>query len=114
MTASVELIARHALMTQKLNKYELAEKAQCHQRTAQRILAKLHAEKQARIAGWDVCYRAPIPRYAPGAGNDVTRPKPMTMRAVQRRRRRDVEVRWNEAMAKRKKRVLERVSIHAA
>lgn len=96
------------LSQSSLNKYELAEKAQCHQRTAQRILAKLHAEKRLRICGWDVCYRYPIPRYKLGPGPNRPRPKPVPTIIVQRRRRRNPEVRWAESVAKKKKRALDR------
>jgi hypothetical protein len=109
MKPRVEESARLLLVTQRLNKYELADAASCDQRTAQRVLKLLHQKRYVRICGWDVCYRAPIPIYAIGAGKDAYRPKPIDKNAVQRRRRKDLEVRWEEALIKRKKRSLEKI-----
>lgn len=89
-------------------KYDLAAYAHCDQRTAQRILARIHKAGQARILKWASIYRHWIPVYAAGRGADCKRPPPITPAESAARRRRDLEVRWEQMMQKRLKRLRER------
>jgi hypothetical protein len=110
MRSRVELMALELMAGgARLSKYDLADAAQCDQRTAGRMLARIHkAGIGVRICGWVSIYRAWIPTYRKAPGVDVVRPKPMSGAERARRRRRDAEVRWNEMMIKRGKRLLER------
>lgn len=89
----------------QLTKYDLAEAAHCDQRTAQRALAKAHmAHEDIRVTGWAKTYRQWIPIYGIGS-RDKPKPEPLTYAQKARRRRADPEVRWNELMSKRAKRL---------
>lgn len=71
----VELKARGILAAgQKVSKYTLASLAPCDQRTAQRILARLHAGGWAYVAAWTQIYRHWIPVYKAGHRPDKLKP----------------------------------------
>lgn len=92
-----------------LTKYDLAALAHCDQRTAQRVLARIHAGTVGiRIAMWVSIYTQSIPAYAEGRVSDARKPRPQSSAQRARRRRRDVEVQIDEAMKKRATRFLER------
>jgi len=108
MFPRVERAAKALLVTKTLNKYELADLVACHQKTAQRILKKLNEERYVHVFKWEKCYRAWIPSYRFGDAKDKAKPKPKTNAETQRKRRKDIEVRWKEALVKRKKRFIEK------
>lgn len=102
---ALELLKKGA----RLSKYDLAALVHCDQRTAGRMLARIHqAGVGVRICGWVSIYRAWIPLYRVGRGVDVMKPKPMPASERARRRRANAEVRWDEMMRKRGKRLQER------
>lgn len=108
--SQVEIKALELLRAGKaMCKYDLAAWAHCDQRTAQRILQRIHkARVGVRIARWVSIYRHWIPVYRVGTGHDSAKPKPLLRAEVQRNRRKDMEVRWQEMMEKRAKRYRER------
>ncbi len=83
-TKAVELLRAG----QALTKYDLAKAAPCDQKTAQRVLAKLHSGGiGVRIVWWQQVYYQRIPIYHMSAGMDVKRPEAMDNPARQRKRR---------------------------
>jgi len=106
----VELVAWGLLNAGKvICKYDLAAIAHCDQRTAQRALKKIHASRcGVRISRWVPIYRNTIPMYFKGPGIDMPKPAAKTGAERARKRRRNPEVRWDEMMAKRAKRLHER------
>ena len=67
-----------ALQTGKrLSKYDAAEVVPCDQRTAQRMLAKIHKEGKIRICEWRTNYQHKIPVYSVDQAKDVKKPKPV-------------------------------------
>lgn len=101
MKSRVEQKARELLLSgERMSKYDLAERAHCHQRTAYRVLIQLMALDGFKIVAWGRMYFQPIPIFGVGSRN-VPKPKPMTPAQRQRKRRKDVEVRWDEMMKKR-------------
>lgn len=93
---------------QAMSKYDLSRLAHCDQRTAQRILARIHSsDRGVRISRWVSIYRAWIPVYKLGRQVDVPRPAPLTSSEIMARRRKSLEVRWEEMMKKRSKRLRE-------
>lgn len=99
MKSRVKAVA--LLCSTPMSKYDLASRAVCDQRTAQRALSALHADKLMHVASWVRCYHAWIPVYALGPGRDARKPAPMTSTHRTRLRRKDPEVCIAEAMAKR-------------
>jgi hypothetical protein len=92
-----------------LCKYDLSALAHCDQRTAQRVLKKIHASHcGVRISRWVPIYRHLIPMYFRGPGVDMPKPEPKTSAQRAAKRRKDPEVRWDELMAKRAKRLHEK------
>lgn len=90
-------------------KYDLATLAHCDQRTAQRMLQRIHrAGVGVRISKWVSIYRQWIPIYKLGRGADIPKPKPLSMAEKMAKRRKDLEFRWAEMMIKRSKRLRER------
>ena len=83
-TKAVELLRAG----QALTKYDLAKAAPCDQKTAQRVLAKLHSGGiGVRIVWWQQVYYQRIPMYHMSAGMDVKKPEAMDNPARQRKRR---------------------------
>lgn len=83
-TKAVELLRAG----QALTKYDLAKAAPCDQKTAQRVLAKLHSGGiGVRIVWWQQVYYQRIPIYHMSAGMDVKKPEAMDNAARQRKRR---------------------------
>lgn len=83
-TKAVELLRAG----QALTKYDLAKAAPCDQKTAQRVLAKLHSGGiGVRIVWWQQVYYQRIPIYHMSAGMDVKKPEAMDNPARQRKRR---------------------------
>lgn len=71
-----------------LSKYDLAKASPCDQRTAQRVLAKLHSGGiGVRIVWWQQVYYQRIPIYHISAGRDVRKPEALNNPARQRKRR---------------------------
>jgi hypothetical protein len=101
---AVELLADGRIMC----KYDLVALVHCDQRTAQRILARIHGKKIARVAKWVSIYRHWIPVYKLGNGTDCPKPKALTSAERAARRRKDLEVRWEEMMQQRLKRMREK------
>lgn len=89
MKPRVETKAVELLRTgQALTKYDLATAAPCDQKTAQRVLAKLHSGGiGVRIVWWQQVYYQRIPIYHMSAGMDVKKPEAMDNPARQRKRR---------------------------
>ena len=88
----------------KLTKYEASADAHCDQRTAQRVLRKIHASGATHITKWVPVYRQKIPEYAGGAGVDAKKPKPVSAKKRARLRRSDPSYAMRELMQKRAKR----------
>ncbi len=63
-------------------KYALAKAAYCDQRTAQRILARIHKAGQACVVGWRPIYRHHIPVYQTGDEPDCPKPLPAAKRGA--------------------------------
>ena len=83
-TKAVELLRAG----QALTKYDLAKAAPCDQKTAQRVLAKLHSGGiGVRIVWWQQVYYQRIPIYHMSAGMDVKKPEAMDNPARQRKLR---------------------------
>ena len=79
MNSRIEPKIRAVLKTRrKFSKYALAEATPCHQRTAQRVLTRLHQQGEIHIVAWVSIYHAPIPQYVIGPGKDAPRPRPQT------------------------------------
>jgi len=93
-----------------ISKIDASTMAFCHNRTAQRILGKLHAEGRVIIKEWQSIYHQKIPVYGKGPGKNKPKPKPITNKARMRRNRKDPEFCMNEAFKKRHKRFLKRQS----
>lgn len=90
-------------------KYDLSAAANCDQRTAQRALKKIHSSRRGvRISRWTTIYRQHIPMYFKGPGCDFPKPAPKSSAERARKRRRDAEVKWDEMMRKRQKRLHEK------
>ena len=69
-----------------LSKYDLAKAAPCNQRTASRVLHKLHqAAMGVRIIWWQKVYHQRVPIYHMSEGSDY--PKPPAMDNAERQRR---------------------------
>jgi hypothetical protein len=62
----------------RLSKYDLAQKVFCDQRTAQRILDKLHKANDCSVVDWVKVYKQWIPVYAAKRKSDKPKPKPLT------------------------------------
>ena len=90
----------------QLSKYDLMIQAHCDQRTAQRVLKRLHEETLVRVVKWVSAYRQKIPVYAYGSGKDKMKPK-RDEKARMRRLRADPEYAMLESMKKRRKRAVE-------
>lgn len=83
-TKAVELLRAG----QALTKYDLAKAAPCDQKTAQRVLAKLHRLKiGVRIVWWTKSHNSNIPIYHMSDGRDAPRPEAIDNAARQRKRR---------------------------
>lgn len=83
-TKAVELLRAG----QALTKYDLAKAAPCDQKTAQRVLAKLHSGGiGVRIVWWQQVYYQRIPIYHMSEGSDYPKPAAMTHAEQQRRLR---------------------------
>jgi hypothetical protein len=106
----VEKVALEMLNAGKvICKYDLAAVAHCDQRTAQRVLKKIHSSSVGvRISRWATIYRQYIPLFFKGPGADFPKPSPKTSAERARKRRKDPEVRWSEMMKKRAIRLHER------
>lgn len=106
----VEKVALEMLNAGKvICKYDLAAVAHCDQRTAQRALKKIHSARcGVRISRWAPIYRNYIPMYFKGPGIDFPRPEPKSGAERAKKRRRDAEIKWDEMMRKRQKRLHER------
>lgn len=91
-----------------ISKYDLAAMVHCDQRTAQRMLARIHGARICRIARWVSIYHHWIPVYKLGKGTDCPKPRALTHAELVARRRKNLEVRWEEMMQKRLKRLRER------
>lgn len=89
MKPRVEIKALELLIAgQSLNKYDLAKAAPCNQRTAQRVLDKLHNSKVGvRVIWWAQVYHRHIPIYHMSHGSDYPQPMAMTPAEQQRRLR---------------------------
>lgn len=103
MTPRVLAFAIAALFDgERLTKYDLAEKAPCHQRTAQRVLS--HIAEQCRVVSvvaWVPFRNQRIPAYGFGL---TSKRKPRAMSGAERarrRRRENPEVCIDEMMRKR-------------
>ena len=71
-----------------LSKYDLAKAAPCDQRTAQRVLDKLHSGGiGVRIIWWQKVYHQHIPAYHMSSGADYPRPVARTNAERQRKLR---------------------------
>lgn len=75
MTPRVYKAALEILKKGPMDKWELAHDAFCDQRTAQRILKKMHEEGLVHIFGWATIYKHYIPIYSLGTGVDVKSPR---------------------------------------
>lgn len=95
----------------ELSKYDLAFRARCDQRTAQRILKKFHAEGRIKIASWAPIYTKRIPVYKVG-GTDAPKPAPVPPAEAQAKRRKNPDVRAREAAIKRNDRTRRKYGIH--
>lgn len=82
-----------------LSKYDAADIVPCDQRTAQRMLAKIHKEGKIRICEWRTNYQHKIPVYSVDSVRDVKKPKPVP-RLVYLKKYRD---KHREEINKRKK-----------
>lgn len=81
-TKAVELLKAGRALT----KYDLAKAAPCNQRTAQRVLDKLHRGGiGVRIIWWQKVYHQRIAIYHMSVGDDYPRPAAMTHAEQQRR-----------------------------
>lgn len=111
MKSAVEPIAvMMARLGKKVDKYTLAEEAKCHHRTAQRVLRGMHQLGMVYVESWCPIYKQYMPVYAIAPGVDAPR-KVLTHEMVldrakkaRRKKRKDPEVRMQEAYAKRMKR----------
>ena len=92
------------LAGQKMTKYDVAVEAHCDQRTAQRVLAALHAAGKIRITRWVSIYRQKIPLYVFGLGKNAKKPAPISGKSRLRRVRSDPAYCMEELMQKRAKR----------
>lgn len=90
---------------ERLTKYDLAAKAPCHVRTAQRILKKICEEEQVFISGWVLNKNAWIPRYKFGTSRNQTKPRALTGAERVRKLRKNPEYRAFEAMRARARRL---------
>lgn len=101
---------------EKLDKHTASDKYHCEQRTAQRILSYLHAEKHTRICGWIYAKNSHvrIPVYEiidEDVGHTEDVPAPIAVRkdntTYQAQRREDPAVRDGDNARKRNRRTLE-------
>jgi predicted metallo-beta-lactamase superfamily hydrolase len=114
MKARIEIKAVRLFETKMvINKYSLAETAYCDQRTAQRILKKLHENNFIVIADWHRHYRHWIPIYKRKRKNVNDKPKPdsLTRSEIYKRYMMDVEHQINRLMRDRARRTLRRIGI---
>jgi hypothetical protein len=88
-----------------ISKYDLAKSAPCDQRTAQRILKRLHERKVVVIVAWVYHYHKHIPKYGEGE-KDKRKPKPLTRKQISRRYNADPENSWNRMMKRRAQRLI--------
>jgi len=95
------------------NKYYLSKIAHCDQRTAQRILTKLHQNKQIVIQSWCKVYKQFVPIYFINKRNrvDKPKPKPMTRSEISKRYNEDVEHKIDKLMRDRARRTIKRIGI---
>ena len=96
-----------------INKYFLCAVAHCDQRVAQRVLTKLHKNKQIIIKDWCKSYRQWIPIYFINKRNRVDKPKPepMTRSEISKRYNEDVEHKIDKLMRDRARRTIKRIGI---
>lgn len=96
-----------------INKYLLAETAYCDQRTAQRILKKLHDSELIVITDWHRHYKHWIPVYKRRRKNlsDMPKPAPLPRSEIARRYMMDVENQINRLMRDRARRTIQRMGI---
>lgn len=96
-----------------INKYSLAETAYCDQRSAQRILKKLHENEKIVIVDWHRHYKHWIPVYRIKLRNlsDKQKPAPLPRSEISRRYMMDVEHQINRLMRDRARRTIQRMGI---
>ena len=93
-----------------VSKYKAARIIYCDQRTAQRILDRLHKAKYIRICDWLISKGAYIPIYRIADGKADSPQVPVltaNKTTYQRKRRENPEVREKEAAVKRNNRLLD-------
>lgn len=107
----VEKAILELIQTHSGSKYFFAERVFCDQRTAQRVLKKLHEDGEIYVKGWDVCYKHYIPVYANAPGIDAKYPRILGNKMHMRRwRERNPDKVMDAIMKRRKERCLERSS----
>lgn len=112
MTPRVELAARKLLDFMEMTKCDLAKEVFCHEKTAHRMLLKLHGENFLRISAWRKAHNQWIPVYSRRRDKRKDMPKPEPLTSGERYRRyMDEEKSWDQAMKKRAKRLMEKVGI---
>lgn len=96
-----------------INKYSLADTAYCDQRTAQRILKKLHENEKIVIIDWHRHYKHWIPIYKRRRKDlsDKPKPAPLPRSEIARRYMSDVENQINRLMRDRARRTVRRIGI---
>ena len=92
-----------------MSKHDAAARVFCDQRTAQKILVKLHSERKIFIVRWEPSYQQLIPVFSKGTNKNKPKPKPISNKVrLRNKRRTDPEFCIREAMRKRQKRFLEK------
>lgn len=90
---------------ESLTKDDLAAKAPCHERTAQRLLLKMCKNQEIHISSWVLKKNVWIPRYRIGAGKNKSKPRAMTKVERARKMRQNPEYREKEARNARMRRL---------
>lgn len=98
----------------KLSKHDAAALVPCHQRTAQRVLTKLHKDGSVKIVGWVEQYYQKIPAYLWGKGEDKPKPAPLTPAEKNRRYLSNPEIKDIELKRRRARRIIKGAFRHKA
>lgn len=107
ISVATEKILRALQDGRRLSKYDAAEMVPCHQRTAQRVLTRLHKEGAVRIVGWASPTHIKVPEYLWGKGKNKPKPKPLTGAEKNRRRLSDPDIRERVLLQRRAKRIIQ-------
>ena len=105
MKSRVEAHALTLLGKSAISKYDLAVSAPCDQRTAQRILQRLHEREVVVVVEWVYHYHKHIPKYGEGK-KDKPKPKPRTRKQISQKYNSDPERSWTNMMKKRAQRLI--------